>query len=484
MKHLSFLLVLSPVLITTNKISNFEEYSTLPDTSCEATLSVNNYYNYYVDSTTNVTFDAVKGWTVISHEKCNPETDPTRCGTYSLQAVRKYPSPLSKCTYCPYHLDPYWYTDNKYLDLTKKDDPLYPMYGPCLENLPSMKMVCLQHHALFPQKFFGTYFYPQQRPLSGSLWQEYFNVEDNFDYPEHQFLSYGGTESTYDIYNHVIPPTAYGLGKEAVISDLGKIKFIYKGNRSVNIQLTEEFKVPYNLYDDRVEQWMKWAQYYCMPGCHRNTRYSLFRVRSVDIEGDPELAYLSIFIDDDLSRLHACRPCPPYTASYNWIDYGPAHPRTNILADQCYPWFGSIPIMVPLGQSYIMNVSITKWNPSIDKVVLPNTDYDVYLSICPVNTYNRICAHTKEYIYNAAHDTNPPSTEKMKQYACTQCPTGYHTNGKVGQWYCVPPIGKIFVQGEMLQANPNVWGDRNLMTYELECGPRMRRHSAITSAKP
>jgi len=195
------------------------------------------------------------------------------------------------------------------------------------------------------------------------------------------------------------------------------------------------------------------------------------RVNPSDLsKGGGDLSYLSYYLqqtDQGGNQLIKCTPCPPYSASYEWYlvpqPEGPYDPRVNIFATQCYPWFGAIPSMAGNG----LNMSILQHNnPLVDGVLFPSQEYVVPPIPCPVNTYNRICAHTKAFYYQ--------SVGQRANYNCTPCPPGYHTAGKRGQWYCQPPPGNIFTF-QPLQSMANVWGNRDLLNAaqgfrELECG--------------
>ena len=461
-------------------ISTIEEYRDLGGGFCDATGNVH-YYTYFTDPHPIITFNSDNTWTISTHESCDAVANAQSCEKYILESVRRYGTPDLKCINCPYHLDTWW-SPTLNPNLNQVDNGVYtPMFGPCLNAAASLKMPCLQHHALYPQKFFGRYFFPTQKPFAEAYWDEWFvpSFTEKWNTPMHPFLKNGLSSSPYNAQNQNKPPSEYGLGRSAVEDYLNSIRFIFSGNKSINVPFTEAFKRPY-LPINSVEQWMKWAQYFCLPGCHKNSRYSLFRIRDTDIAGDPELSYLSLYTNDTSPQLvTACRPCPNHTASYNWIAdadvYAPAHPKTNILADQCYPWFGAIPTMTLLGETYVMNITYDERDPVTAKVFSPRYDTVVDMDICPVNTYNRVCAHTKESIYNSAFFTSPPSADTLKEYACTPCPQGgYHTAGKQGQWYCNPPHGKLFVKRDLL-IQKQVWGDREKMGAEnypeMECGP-------------
>lgn len=460
------------MMIEAQSIKRFEELPTNLQGQCTIS-SLTKYYNDFESAkVANLTFDPVKGWSIIMREICDPTNNAVGCkdSTYNLEGVRSIP-PSIPCTYCPYHLDPFADIISQY-DTSANWVELYPMFGPCLNNQKSKRMVCMQHHALAPQKFLGKYFYPLQKALSIDVMESFYDTLD--PYPIHQFLLDQATSSPFVFGQNNRNPTEYGLGESAVKMWLNNLVFQFK-NGTIDTLTTDAMQRPYTKINN-VEQWMKYAQYFCTPGCHKNNRLAFFTIRAEDIAGDPELAYLSYYIQDSDTPT-ACRPCPQYTASYIWLPYDePAHPKLNFMADQCYPWFGAIPSMIPslTSNAYRMNITkISRASETNPKINYPVADDEVYPLVCPVNTYNRICAHTKASIYSNAKVLS--NAQMLKDYECTPCPAGgYHTGGRVGQWYCSPPPGRLLVNRLQIQANPDIWGDRDYMTFyfpELECGP-------------
>lgn len=185
-------------------------------------------------------------------------------------------------------------------------------------------------------------------------------------------------------------------------------------------------------------------------------------------KGGPELSYLTYYLQNDaMNDLVKCAACPRYAASYEWnLDLAqPFDPRVNIFATQCYPWFGAVPAMSSSTRQ-MQSRTIVHSNATADGVLFPMYEYVVASVPCPVNTYNRVCAHTKAYYYQ--------TPALRSSYNCTPCPSGYHTAGQTGQWYCQPPLGNIFTF-QPLAVIPNLWGNRDILNEaqsfrELECG--------------
>lgn len=467
------LLFLHAMLTRGEVMKNYPgDFSTINNVYCGFGPMQKNYYNEFISAmVTNKSFDPVNGWSMKLWETCNAGKSPEDCiqleSHYYSEAVRFIPS--TTCTYCPYHLDPVFNQTGQYDNSASWGEPR-PMFGPCLDGQPSKRMVCLQHHALAPQKLLGSYYYPTQKALSLDV------ISFSDPFPIHMYLKESITSSPYEYINGTRnnrPPTDYGLGKGAVTAWLDKLAFKFK-NGSTDEVSTANMKSPYVKVNE-VEQWMKYAQYWCEPGCHKTDRASYFLLRPQDIAEDLELSYLSYYQINNID-VFACRPCPMYSASYRWNEgFGPYDPRENIVAPQCFPWFGAIPSMKPYedssGKYYLMNM--TEKDNINSKVHFPLKDFDVFPIVCPVNTFNRVCAHTKESIYSNAMTSSPPAS--LQKYDCTPCPPGYHTAGSMGQWYCSPPPGRLFQNRESLQKYPNLWGNRTFMSYkglpELECGP-------------
>lgn len=483
------LLVVCHLVDSVSPIVSFEDFAALPEENCVFGGSREKTYNYFVSAfLTNVSFDPAKGWSLWVRENCNPNTNPSDCqgSRYNLESVRYFaansikPDTESMCTYCPYHLDPITASEDTLSTQAGWSEP-HPMYGPCLNGLAPKRMVCLQHHAIKPPKFVGKYHYPKQKALSAEVLGAF--ADELGAFPIHQFLDKSATASPYSytkMNDQMIrinnPSSDYGLGESAVNGWLNKLEFRFTNGTVDNVS-TANLRRDFTRMNN-VEQWMKYAQYYCQPACHKYDRASIFRVRNQDVMNDAELSYLSFYLNhNEINRLFGCRPCPTYFASYYWDSVGSIHPRLNILADQCYPWFGAIPSMIPFMEFYIMNSTLRKRSrdeQDTGKIIEPESDVEVHPLVCPINTFNRVCAHTKESIYTNAKSTN--NSDMLKQYQCSPCPPGgYHTGGKTGQWYCLPPAGRLFERRDWLKKEPRAWGDRDYMALynfpELECGP-------------
>lgn len=471
------------VMSSNNMIVSFQNFSSIGNTFCQGGSTATLYNHFQSARLTNVSFDPVLGWKMWTKEICDPVSKPIECrdSSYNFEAVRFFAAGSlrsttgSMCTFCPYHLDPIFDFENKQNTNAGWSEP-HPMYGPCLNGESSKRMVCLQHHALMPPKFVGKYHYPKQKALSADIIGAFDELLGGA-FPIHQFLTESATASPYTFSpNHERidgEPSAYGLGKKAVTYWLEKLEFKFT-NGTRDAVTTAALRRPYSNVNN-VEQWMKYAQFFCTPGCHKYDKSAKIRVRQEDIRNDAELSYLSYYLGNSArNELFACRPCSKYAASYYWDGSGPAHPRLNIISAQCYPWFGAIPSMIAFQDFYIMNKTRTirsEHEKNHGKIIEPYFDDEVFPIVCPVNTFNRICAHTKENIYSNAMSND----QVLTQYHCTPCPRGYHTGGKTGQWYCLPPSGRLFQNREWLQKEPNAWGDRDYMALyeypELECGP-------------
>jgi hypothetical protein len=420
--------------------------------------------------TRNVQFDPVRSeWDVTTFERCNPEVSQTAqlcaANTYRMEARRFYDED-NRCQTCPYHLDPYWTLPNVW---SPRFDNLL---GPCFDNAPSLQTTCTQHPALAPKGFFGVYHFPMQMPLTQTVWDQSPYTAPEVPLPMHLFLMSDVSSDPYTPQRQPKDPSMYGLGKKAVHGWLSTLQFRNRTTNQVNEALTTAFLRPYSTING-VEQWLKYAQFFCYPTCHRDARYTRVGVRPADVEGKPENAYLTVHLGKPVgSGLTRCTQCPSRFAAYEWNDDldAPYHPRINIMAMQCYPWFGALPsVRFHTLMGHVLNMTVVQHNNWMqDGVVLPLEQYVVAEVPCPVNTYNRVCAHAKRHYY---------ASGQMARYQCTPCPPGgFHTGGRTGQWYCLPPPGHLFTT-ELLRRMPldELWANRDLLNSkfrfpEFECG--------------
>ena len=419
-------------------------------------------YNEYVASIdSNLTFDPVQGtWSVTTYELCNPSVSTLPCkSVYQLEAVRRNMD--STCGTCPYDQDPYYVANDPY----STTGQFLNMFGPCFDATPPLQTVCVQHPALNPQTFMGTYHYPMQMPLTDAIWLNsiYQGQPSTTPVPVHTFLGTDSPWITQDV--TAKNPSQYGLGKASVEASRDGVRLINKTTNQQNDQLTAAFLQPYRQVNG-VEQWIKWAQFFCYPGCHKDSMMQYVIVRQIDITQHPENYYLAKYVDSG-NELMRCARCQKYDASYNWDESNdaPFDPRANIFALQCYPWFGAVPsVNYTRSRGYFFNSIFLPHSTDSDGVSEPAAEERVVSVACPVNTYNRVCAHTKRRFFWTAPD----------KYPCTPCPPGYHTAGLQGQWYCRPPPGNLFTF-QPLSVVTNVWGNRDLLSRsqtfrELECG--------------
>ena len=459
-------------------VTDISQLPILVDSKCAYTpASVGTQYNEFTSSIIkDLQFSSTNGWSVEIYELCDPNTNVQPCISYNYhtEGVRNYGT--HSCSFCPYHLDPFW---NVHSPVTYSGTFL-PMFGPCFDGQPPIQSVCIQHPALYPSNFTGVYHYPMQKPLGLDIWSNSIYGSASTTQPLHLFLSSTLTSWPKDSFNATVNPSQYGLGKTAVNQWLNAVYFTDKATGLKNQTLTNEFQQPYVTVAG-VEQWIKWAQLFCSPACHKDARFTYVMVRQSDVDQDPKNYYLQSYVNgaSQDNRMVRCTQCPQYAASYDWnIDSAaPYDPRANIFASQCYPWFGAIPKISASGPWMDMT-----FVTAASGIISP-TEVVVVGSIpCPVNTFNRICAHTQEYY------------SQTGQYGCTPCPPGFHTAWKIGiyffrhsqfskangtwpagQWYCQPPLGQLFDQNYLLSQVSNVWGNRDLLNEaqgfkELECG--------------
>jgi len=436
-------------------------------------------YNAYTNplDIQNINFDG--GWNITTFEQCDPANDVKNCLVdYQMEARRDYMDGLiRRCQTCPYHWDKFWMGDTPPSSSDK--NRFNNLYGPCFNGWPSIQTVCSQHPALAPKGFVGVYHFPIQMPFTQKIWNQSMYYPPDIPLPMHTYFTNGASSEAYESTANTVAkdPSKYGLGKAAVQAWLKTVQLINKTTGKINEPLTADFLRPYSTING-VEQWLKWAQFFCFPGCHRDSRYTKVIVRPSDITNKPENYYLTSYLNADNigDGITRCTKCPTHFAAYDWdiSNDAPYHPKVNILASQCYPWFGSIPsILLDPDSGYQLNITyINHTNWFLDGIYSPETEEVVGEIICPVNTYNRECAHAKRYYY---------ANNKMAQYSCTPCPSGYHTAGLTGQWYCRPLPGKIFTFAPFIKDPTNIWANRDLLNNqvqnlgfpELECGYKL-----------
>ena len=399
---------------------------------------------------------------------------------------------LSQCSFCPYSgapevlLPEYFLAGGMRIEHTA-------MYGPCLDGWPSTKIPCVQNLVLYPPDFVGEYFFPDQRVANPTL----------FPFP---FFAHEWVEGTFpgSITNDgVSAPTNYALGKGSALSNLQTLRVMNIVSGLENITLSHEQQAPY-LPEAGIERWPKWEQHFCRQGCHRDAQRQLVTVRPSDYQNkSATLAYLNRRSDGGVPLVVVrCARCPRLHAAYNWGTISDptmaANPAQNLVGYECYPWFGSVPTILPrfvsgVGGSFVLNVTLVKNHSALDDgMSSPATNGYFDSRACPPNTYNDECAHKFKYDVIAATPT--PTAEMpapaFSQPACKPCPAGgWHTAGLSGAWFCLPPPGQTMLVPDLSlpqqsplrnrmnvyrdSANGNMsllWARRDILGVEFECG--------------
>ena len=374
------------------------------------------------------------------------------------------------CSYCPYHyapevFDPEWFQSGGFRLIPT------PMYGPCLNGRAARKINCVQDQFLFPPEFVGEYFFPDQKS-DPTLFTT--GTEDSF--PMHRYLM-GTSNAQNPEGTSPKHPTSYGIGRGNILSKIRSISVVSLSSGVDDQNKTVDIQAPYlNDPFSGDERWLLWAQYYCSPGCHRDSQYRLVYVRPEDYQNKSlSLSYLSrkgVGPNSALTLIQ-CKTCPPFHAAYAWLpdSDSPVKVKGNIIALDCYPWFGAIPTLIITQQGPFFNITTVKnvadSGESLNGVLNPLENYYVTSAPCVPNTYNDVCAHTIKYFAK-----NGPSNKAQ----CKACPDGYHTEGRSGAWYCLPPAGNIFSNAEFLRSSMNsnnqslLWTRRDRLGYEFECG--------------
>ena len=331
-----------------------------------------------------------------------------------------------------------------------------PMYGPCLDGQRSIKVACVQNMMLYPIEFVGEYYYPEQRlTLNGTKLFSHAWLQDL------NFRAFGN-------------PSEYGLGRAAVIANLHTLHAFNATSGDEDARLTEQLRAPYE-----GDGWLKWAQHFCTNGCHRDARYQHVVVREDDYKNkSPTLAYLNRGPNTTVVR---CLKCPPYQSAYRWEVLKAGDPATSVIGSECFPWFGSVPVLVTAsagnsGAKILNKTHNISHSGATDGVVYPNTSTYYQAIPCPVGTYNDKCAHSFLFSANAT---------------CKPCPPGWHTGGMIGAWFCLPPLGDTILLNP-IQGNPInsamrtilnmhrdpatnmslLWARRDILGYDFECGSK------------
>ena len=419
--------------------------------------------------------------------------------TYSRQGVLFNLSD-GTCCFCPYGEPP----------LLIVPDPIAeggvalsftPMYGPCLDGAAPVRLACQQNRLLYPPGFVGEYYYPPQTLTPPAHFPRYAHLFVEGDTPTSisnvLYASSAGTISGLKT------PSQYGLGRDAVLTNLA-------GYQSGTTNQPAAFT---SLYTTDAasghERWLKWAQGFCDPACHRHAWGAFYVVRPSDYAGNPVNAYLArrtLAADGSTQpiQLFRCMACAPWQAAYTWgtidpvtgnLDLNlPRDPRLLEIWGDCWPWFGSVPTLQVASAAgtptYILSgYAKTNNSKDVNGFTYPNYNVSYTTTPCPVNTYNDKCAHYHLYAALATQPPTPYTTSVAQQPQCTPCPAGgYHTAGRTGAWFCLPPSGytiyippgnppsvsplrTLFSLYRDPQTNHSLlWTRRDLLAYQFECG--------------
>ena len=175
----------------------------------------------------------------------------------------------------------------------------------------------------------------------------------------------------------------------------------------------------------------RWAQLFCSPGCHRDAAFTQRTfTSSADYDNKPQFDLLSRFYKAAAGRVTVCRQCPPGTAVSHYQGASMVGVASAPFMTTCRPWFGALPSFDADG---LQAFTKAQYPPS-DMVQFPLEEITYTVgSLCPPNTYNRICAEMRTFTYSITGEN-----------ACTACEEGWHTAGASGAWFCLPPAGLLF----------------------------------------
>ena len=465
-------------------------------------------YYEYATSLNGTWIGAQQSWELSAQLVASPKR-------YAIEATRYLNNNLDVCAVCPYHADQ---TPSTQWDILTKypymASPLFlseemlsmQMYGPCFNNEASLPMKCLQHPVLKPFDLLGEYYYPRQ---DGSILYKYFSPLYSLPNPiiriTHLLLTDDNSTkmNTNTSAASALRATTYGLGKETIKQRINGMKILNKTTGDILQVETAKLK---EFFVDRlskdgstiVERWPIYAQINCMAGCHRDARYTYASYATANkllLETGGATGKYS-YVTPGTSHVK-CQQCPPASATFPFYDGSSGYASFELatapfIQSYCIPWFGAVP-------KYDLAGEFLKSQKSSMHGDYLETFKEYELELCDVNTYNRECGLTKQQYKKLSLDPDIP--QEVFQYGaksqCTPCPSGFHTAGQRGAWFCLPPLGNLFervetrtvlqedaTQNAKTQAagtihegvlytsivNRNQWRRRNLWAFELECG--------------
>lgn len=356
-----------------------------------------------------------------------------------------------------------------------------PLDGYCLDRQLSDKLQCTQNQFFYPSSWYGEFYYPPQRPfifdgipdLSG---YEYEGLHYFFEYDMTiGKLFFPTIEYNMDFFK-------YGMTRRNIILHRN-IFYALAGQNPHDDAIQPDFvKRLRSLYSIETHTWGLWLQSLCDGFCHRDALFLARKILVHQIQNRIDYFYLQSLANSTQVQ-PVCFKCPRHTdmvfmpkddyivPHIHWLMY---------LSRDCRPWFGAVPVLndqitnFPQLQTEIKIANDGSYPATNSEGVLDKEDTITSFTstLCPVNTYNRICDLTKAQQSRNSHV--PQSTFVQPQ--CTPCPSGFHTDGLEGSWYCLPPLGRILVHRGLFRTymGPNniskVWARRDVIKHEFECG--------------
>jgi len=413
---------------------------------------------------------------------------------------RIYPQPIpfdgkeglyyeqNQCRLCPY----YNLRQPSQCDFPRFRICHEPLDGYCLSNYPSQRLACHQNQFFYPVSWFGEFYYPRQYPahidgIPDIVGQERFSLHDMYqqdmenDYnmlsrvffphltPITHFYKYGMTRRN-NIFHRNTKISTQGVNPH---DDSNQIELV--------LQLRKGFSI-------EGHTWGLWLQTFCDGKCHRDSLYTIKKIILEDVQNNTILSYLEAMyhLGSAFQYWDVCLKCLNDTEMvWRTFDSPVPHPYWLMAAsNDCRPWFGAVPILNTAFHNFPIitnNVKIATNGkfPAVGieggRFQIQDTLPVIHSTLCPVDTYNRICDLTKAQrardVYRLSGIFSQPN--------CTVCPAGFSTYGLKGLWYCLPPRGRILIHRTLFNKFMNtdtniskVWARRDVIKEEFECGTK------------
>ena len=398
------------------------------------------------------------------------------------------------CKLCPYHEYP---IPDQCQTARSFRNCYNPMFGYCLDSNPSIRTSCVQNLYLYPIQVFGEYFFPTQKSINFGFinFQSITGQVDIVNQPSHiqnQIIAWSDNGNVLSDWSDEENNLNHGLTKYKVSLHL---RYNYYAE-SRDPPFLEYLR---NDYLNPNKHWGLWAQEQCTPFCHRNSvaLYKTMNKLTTNEINIPENFFWKEMSKQNVQfeeKFRLCKACPStmivslfevqnhqFFTNYKnvdsnlWTDFFRIN---NYHLPYCIPWFGSIPVIQYQSSSadYIRYTEDMRTNNTVqaefdnalyifDASIVTRINY----TLCPINTYNRVCAH--KHLKTAKNNL-----AWTKQPECTPCEQNWTTLGKIGSWFCVPPLGYYFLNFDKLTMfwdnfinQSNAFARRDLLKYEFEC---------------